>query len=208
MPTDPELLAAWLSGDRNAGNALFQRHFEAVRRFFVNKAAAGDVEDLVQQTFLACHEGKERFKGRSTFRTYLIGVAFNVLRGSYRRKAQRNKLFDPAKDSAADGGAGLSTLAVKHQEQRFLLDALRQIPLEHQTLLELFYWERMTGGQLAEIFEIPEDTVRSRLRRARELLGKAFEAQVRSGAGPSSSPNDLDDWAASIQKLLTSDDEE
>lgn len=208
MPTDRELLAAWRSGDRNAGNTLFQRHFGAMRRFFINKAAADDVEDLVQRTFLACQEGKERFRGRSKFRTYLFGVAFNILREFYRAKARHNKLFDPAKDSALDAGAGPSTLAVKHQEQQFLLQALRRIPLKYQTLLELFYWERMTGIQLAEVFEVPENTVRGRLRRAREMLAKEFAELVRSGANPSSSPIDLDQWAASVQKLLTSNDEE
>ncbi|MBC8069448.1 MAG: hypothetical protein IAG13_14020 [Deltaproteobacteria bacterium] len=43
---------AWQAGDREAGGALIDRYFDAVRRFFESKAH-DDIEDLIQQTFLA-----------------------------------------------------------------------------------------------------------------------------------------------------------
>ena len=86
MVDDWELLAAWRAGDAGAGNALVAAHFEAVSRFFRGKLG-DDVEDLLQQTFLACVEGKDRIAGVS-FKSYLFGVAtrrlFDHLRGRYR----------------------------------------------------------------------------------------------------------------------------
>ena len=54
----------------------------------------GRLEDLVQQTFMACVEGRERFRNDSTFRTYLFGVAHNVLRSHLRKRRREGERFD------------------------------------------------------------------------------------------------------------------
>jgi RNA polymerase sigma-70 factor (ECF subfamily) len=55
MDDDPQLLAAWCAGDKQAGAALVERHFASIYRFFRNKVA-GEVDDLVQRTFMSCLE--------------------------------------------------------------------------------------------------------------------------------------------------------
>ena len=64
MRADTELFEAWRNGDRKAGNDLFQRHFEAIERFFANKVDR-DIEELVQETFARCVSASERFEGQS-----------------------------------------------------------------------------------------------------------------------------------------------
>src|SRR5258706_576213 len=49
-------------------------------------------------------------------------------------------------------------------------EALCQLPVEQQTLLELHYWEDMDIANLAEVFEMPPTTIRTRLHRARKAL--------------------------------------
>src|SRR5262245_4038675 len=77
--TDDELLAAWRAGDRRAGEQLFDRHFKALTRFFRNKVTEG-MDDLIQQTVLGLLEGKHEFRGEGSFRSFVFGVAYNVLR--------------------------------------------------------------------------------------------------------------------------------
>jgi RNA polymerase sigma-70 factor (ECF subfamily) len=168
-----ELLRKWRAGDRAAGNALFQRHVPAAHRFFVNKAD-GQAGDLVQTTFLRICDSIDRFEGRSSFRVYMFGVAHNVLREFVRRKI-RDSARDLDELSIADLGAGPSTLVAARQEQALLYDALRHIPIEQQIALELYFWEKLTGPELAEVLEIPEATVRSRLQRGKQNLSKALE---------------------------------
>lgn len=167
---DFALLSAWRKGDRLAGNALFERHFDAVARFFKNKIDGG-VEDLVQETFLACIESEVRFEGRARFRTFLLGVARNKLLMHYRAKRTNRK--DPLTASVADMGCrsgSWGSWLARDEEQRIMLAALRRLPLESQILLELYYWEDLSGPELAQALEIPHNTVRSRLSRAREAL--------------------------------------
>ncbi|MFY0540440.1 RNA polymerase sigma factor [Nannocystis pusilla] len=76
--SDSQLLTAWRGGDQAAGEALFARHFASIARFFRNKIH-GDIEELIQRTFLGCLEGQQRFSGEGSFRGFLFGIARNVL---------------------------------------------------------------------------------------------------------------------------------
>src|SRR4051794_32823011 len=83
---DRALFEAWCDGDRAAGASLFDRHYEAIARFFRNKVDDASSSDLVQSTFLACTEGRERFRGASSFRTYLFSIAHHLLQKHYDRR--------------------------------------------------------------------------------------------------------------------------
>jgi RNA polymerase sigma factor (sigma-70 family) len=203
VPTDPELLEAWRRGDLAAGDELFNRHFAAIHRFFRNKVSDGRLEDLVQQTFMACVEGRERFRNDSTFRTYLFGVANNLLRDHYRAQKREPEALDFGKSSAIDVGAGPSTVVGKRREERLLLEALRNIPLESQIVLELYYWEEMSASQTADVLGIPEGTVRGRVRRAKELLKKELAKLARSPQELETTVGNLERWAAALRQQMS-----
>lgn len=199
--SDEELFASWADGDRRAGHELFARHFTSIRRFFTNKVDR-EVEDLVQRTFMACIEGRERFAQKSTFRTYLFGIAHNVVREHFRARGRGGATFDPELHSVCDGGVGPSTALGVREEQQIVLAALRRIPLEHQILLELYFWEELPAPRIAEIFEIPENTIRTRIRRGKQLLSEQLEQLARSPAALESARSKLDDWAQSLKALV------
>ncbi len=196
--TDLDLLDAWRGGDARAGNLLFRRHFAALARFFRNKVDVG-VEDLIQGTFLACIEGRDRFREASSFRTYLFAIARNLLYGYYRRQ---HRAVDFVQTSVIDLGASPSGPLGRREETAALLRALRSIPLEFQVVLELAYWEDMKAPEIAEILEIPANTVRGRLSRARAALRQALAAAALSPALLRSTLADLDGWAATLRAEL------
>lgn len=195
---DIELLTAWRSGDARAGNELFHRHFDSVCRFFSSKIQ-GDVEDLIQRTFLACVESRDRFAGQASFRAYLFGIARNVLHRYFRDKSRYKKRFSPLESTATDLAPGPSLLLADKREQRLLLTALRALPLDHQIILELYYWENLSGPELSLALELPEGTVRGRIRRAKQLLEAAIENCADSPELLRSTMADLESWARSIQ---------
>lgn len=199
--SDVELLEQWRAGDLGAGDELFNRHFAGVHRFFRNKVREGALEDLVQQTFMACVEGRERFRSDSTFRTYLLGVATNLLRDHYRRQ-RKAEVLDFGEASVEDAGVGPNTLLGRREEQRLLLEALRRIPIESQIVLELYYWEELSASQTAAVLGIPEGTVRGRVRKAKALLKKKLTVLSRSAAHLESTVQDLEGWAASLREIL------
>jgi RNA polymerase sigma factor (sigma-70 family) len=194
MGTDFELLEAWRQGDAKAGNQLFDRYFDVLFRFFRNKVSEG-AEDLVQQTFLALVQSRDSFRGDSSFRTYLFTAARSKLYTYLDRRA-RDGVVDYGITSCLDLGISPSAAYEKNQQHRELLQALRMLPVDLQVALELFYFERVRGPELAAVIGVPEGTVRSRLRRGRELLRERLLELQRSPALVESTLTDLDQWAA------------
>ncbi len=198
---DVELLEAWRGGDRRAGEELFERHYAAVSRFFRGKLDFG-VDDLVQRTFLACVEGRERIRGEASFRTYLFAVARNLLGKHYRGQHRHGDRIDFGVTSLHDLAPSPSVVVAEHEEQRLLLEALRRIPLDHQIVLELYYWERFTSAEIAEVLGEPHGTTRTRIRRAKQLLEEQLRALQGGRALVESTLADLESWAASLRELL------
>lgn len=198
MTADVELLVAWRAGDAAAGEALFQRYYPAIARFFSNKVG-GDPADLIQETFVGCLRGRDRIEDPERFRAYVFGVAYNVLRQHYRRRNADGDRIDFGAASVADLGAGPVTMMTASSEQRVLLAALRRIPVSFQVVLELFYWESLTSAAIAEVLGEPHGTIRTRLRRARELLEQEIGRVAEDPDLQRRTISDLDGWAESLR---------
>ena len=197
-PDDRTLLRAWKDGDTRSGEALFERHYAALERFFLNKASH-DHADLVQRTFLACVEKADTLRDEGSFRAFLFGIARYELLNFFRRKDKQMRVDDFSEQSSADLDPTPSQVLVDKREQRLLLEALRRIPLDLQIVLELSYWEDMTGPEIAEAVSLPEGTVRSRLRRARQLLDEQLSALADSPDLLQSTTANLDRWVAEVR---------
>lgn len=177
MSDDHALLARWRDGDRRAGDALFERHFKSVRRFFKSKVGPLHAEDLIQHTFLGCTKGIGDYRGEASFRTYLFAVARNVLYMHFRMQHRRQGPDpDVSVQSVVDLRTGLSTAVGKADERRLIQVALQHLPVEAQTLLELAYWEELSAVELADVFGVSPVTIRTRKHRAREKLRELVDA--------------------------------
>lgn len=195
-----ELLSAWRSGQRDAGEELVGRHWASIAGFF--RAKIGDqAADLISQTFLACVEGKDRIEGTNV-KAYLFAVARRRLADHFRRAAHAPAL-DCSLTSLADLRTGPLSQLARHERGTLLRDALTRIPLDDQIALELCYVEGLSTREIAEVLEIPENTVRSRLSRARaklrrvmvELAGPDEAALAETQLGAPDEPGDERDQA-------------
>lgn len=206
MASDFELLDAWRGGDRAAGSALLRRHFDALVRFFSNKVDDG-IEDLVQRTMLACIESRDRFRGDASFRTYVFQIARNEVYRHWRGRGSDREQIDGGVTSLRDLGASPSRALVHQRRQQLLLDALRNIPLDYQIALELHYWDQLTTAELAEVLGVPQGTVKTRLRRARQLVHE-WMGERDSELGQLSDPatsREFDEWATGVRSELAAD---
>src|SRR5262245_46678786 len=165
---DLSLLQQWRDGDRHAGEELFARHFTDIYQFFEHKVGL-DVDDLVQQTFMACVAGRDRFRGQSTFRTYLFAIARNHLY-MHLRKFSRAEHVDFEETSIGEIVTSLSSQLGHARDVEQLRVALVTLPAEQQLLLELHYWHELDAESLGEVFEATPGAIRVRLLRARNAL--------------------------------------
>ncbi len=202
MADDFELLDAWRAGDMEAGSQLFDRHFESIHRFLRNKVG-DDTDEVMQRTLLACVESRDRFRRASSFRTFLFGVARLELLTFYRRKRKLARNVALEHHSLYDLDPSPSTVVAQHMEHRLLHEALRRLPIDLQIALELHYWESMSATEIATVLEIPPGTVKSRLRRAKELLRQSMRELALTKEQLESTLGDLEGWAKSLGKALS-----
>jgi len=190
---DRDLLAAWHAGDRSKGEELFERHFDAIYRFFATKVDAADVGDLVQRTFLACVEAAGTYRGESSVRAFFFGVARRQLYRHYRSR-RRAPDVDFGVSSVADLAPSPSSVMARGQQERLVAEALRRVPLDLQVALELRYGEGLRGPELARVLDIPEGTVRSRLRRGLEAVRESIEELSQSREECRRALGHVDEW--------------
>ena len=198
MTPDAELVLAWQRGEQAAGEALFERCYEGIARFFFNKLSGGG-QDLIQNTFLACAKNIAGFRGDSSFRSYLYAIAYRQLCLHFRKQRRERERLDFTEVSAHDLGPSPSNVVAKREELRLLLAALRRIPLAHQIVLELHYWDAMKTAEIAEVLAIPVGTVRGRLRRGRALLEDAVTKLASSRDVLESTLGGLERWCEEIR---------
>jgi len=203
--TDQELLASWRSGVEAAGEILFERHYEAVRRYFRNKVPVAAARDLVQDTFLACLLARDRFRERSTFRTYLLGIAHHRMVDHLRTAARSRGALDVGELILADlSPAGEDAIAAK-RERRLLLRALRSLRFPLQVVLELRYWESMSDPEIAEVLDEPLGTIKTRLRAGRLALEDKLAELSSSAEELRSTLDSLQRWASRVRGSLARD---
>ena len=196
MSDDATLFQAWRQGDRSAGDALIARELDALRRFVAGKVAS-HADDLVQRTLLACAEATHAYRGESTFRAFLFGIARNVLHEHFRSQARHGSApLDFSQSSIMDIAPGVATITHKRAEQRVLVVALKRLPMDLQLMLELYYWEEMGIDELALELGVPPGTVKSRLHRARGLLAELIPAVEATPEETQSARAVLDTWSA------------
>jgi RNA polymerase sigma factor (sigma-70 family) len=201
VATDFELLERWQAGDRAAAKQLFERHFDAIYRFLASKVDSG-VEDLVQETFLACVQSRDRFRAASSFRGYLFGTARNVLLSHYRKRKRFESVDEVGESRLIDLEPTVSRMLAKREEERLLLEGLRRVPLDYQIILELYYWEGLDGPEVAEILGISLPAMRSRLHRAKQELQRQIESLAGAPDMLASTLSGLDGWARALRGRL------
>lgn len=178
-PTDAELVTASVR-DPDAFTRLFQRHWDDLYRFCLNRAGSAG-EDLAAEAFRVAFDRRGHYNALyHDARPWLFGIATNLLRDHFRTarreesKLERSAALDTL-DAVARSDAELDGL------ERQLLGphvaaALQGIPALDRDALLLLAWADLDYQQIAQALDVPIGTVRSRIHRARQRLREYLQA--------------------------------
>lgn len=177
--SDEALVAACAVDETAALGALFDRHSGAVYRFVARLAGAGDCEldDLVQLTFLEAWKSSARFASRGSARSWLFGIAANVvrhhIRGEARRRAAMRGLAEvpPSRTRRPDEDVARSELVDR------LAVALPALPHDLRVAFVLCDLENVSGVEAARLLGVREGTMWRRLHEARKRLRRSLEGR-------------------------------
>jgi len=180
---DAELVRLAQAGDAKAFEALVVKYQRRIARHVARYVkSAGDVEDVVQETFIRAYRGLRSFRGDSAFYSWLYRIATNAALNFLSRAPDDVLLGDTAPEERAeafepgvsDGENPERTLMAK-QIAETVQRALTRLQPELAEALMLYEVEGKAYAEIAEMLGVPIGTVRTRIFRAREFIAKRLE---------------------------------
>ena len=157
-------------GDRTALGELVSEHYPRVYRFCARRIGDDLGQDAAQETFLTMQRTIRRYEGRSSFETWLLGIAHNHCRNLARKRMRDPLALDESFESPAQDHGG------QVADNEALRCALGRLSPEHREVVLLHEVEGLTYAEVAEVAGVPEGTVKSRLfhafRNLREMMSE------------------------------------
>ncbi len=166
---DSTLISSACSGDSRSFARLVSFYEKKVRAFgmgfFKN---ASDTDDFIQEVFIKVYTHLGSFRGESLFSTWLMRIAYNTAINSVKRRKEYVSLSDDYEIIDADIGPEdrqlrkLTALAVR--------EALAELPERYAICLDLYFFNDMSHNEISEVLELPVNTVKSHIFRAKKIL--------------------------------------
>ncbi len=171
---DHILVEAARAGDLDAYDTLVRRHQAAVYRVALRMlGSSADADDVTQDTFLRAFHRLDRFRGRGSFRSWLLQIAHNTALNELARRVPEptgaaHEIVPDAPPARAPGGPAV---ALEESERRERLELkLTELSDEHRAVLVLRDLEGLSYEEIADITESPIGSVKGRLHRARNEM--------------------------------------
>ncbi len=181
--SDEQLMLAFSKGSSHAFEELFSRYKQPIFGFFRRRVTeSAQAEELTQETFVALLRAGARHEPRALFRTYLYAIGFKILR-AHRRKAALRATFFGQQNSAPDPSRWDAT-----ESGLWVRRAVGKLEAIDREILLLREFEQLSYAEIANLLELPLNTVRSRLFRARTALRNLLEPSAEPATNHAEQP--------------------
>lgn len=182
---DAELITRILKGDRESYRPIVTRYQNRLHAMVLGMVRNNeDARDITQNAFIKAYENLPTFRIESSFYTWIYRIAMNLAIDHCRKgKRRKTSAFDDTVAPRDDDGNLLDQApsdnaqkALQRKELRTLIfKALDDLPEEHREVVLLREIEGLSYKEIADIMDIPEGTVMSRLFYARKRLQIALK---------------------------------
>lgn len=179
-PPDAELVLKAQQGDLHAFDLLVERYHSKIYGLTYNMTSnREDAEDLTQEIFVKAYEALPRFKGKSSFYTWVYRIAVNKTI-NYRKKRNRKRALsldsfdqdiklDDAYHEMTAKGSPLRNISLSELQKK-LNEALQNLSEKHRTVVVMHDMQGIPHDEIAKVVGASVGTVRSRLFYARRQM--------------------------------------
>jgi len=152
--------------NKRAFDQLVRKYQSPVRRFFLNQTLGNTQlsDDLAQETFIKAYLNITKFRGLSSFSTWLMRIAYNVFYDDVRARKQTEDVdtsISALRQSASSGDSNL---------KMDIYAALALLKPDERICITLQLIDGYPIDQISKITGIPDNTVKSHLRRGKERM--------------------------------------
>ncbi len=157
--------------NKEAFDQLVRKYQSPVRRFFLNQTLGDEPlsDDLAQETFIKAYVNITKFRGLSSFSTWLFRIAYNV-HYDYRRKQSAELATTIDGEQAGRTAANSQSYTLNSSLKMDLYKALSLLKDEERTCITLQLIDGQPIDKISDITGIPQNTVKSHLKRGKEKL--------------------------------------
>lgn len=172
--SDESLIAKALNGDQSAWQQLVNRHQSALFYFGLRLLGSReDANDLLQDVLMVLCRNLGQYRGDSSFKSWLFGIAnYRAMDMLRRRKYSDND--DELAEMPADS-LSLPEQLASDRQQKQVQQQLRSLPAEQRLVLELKFYQQFTFDEIASQLAISSNTVKSRFYVALDKLRLQLE---------------------------------
>ena len=172
--SDSQLVARAQAGDQDAFAELVRRHSDHVFHLALSILGLGfapEAEDVAQEVFLKVHHALPLFRGDAEFGSWIYRITFNhAVNLKARARYQRPHLDDTLLSHVTTTEPGPHALLETALRDQSLSECIQTLPEVYQSALRLYYWLDTSVAEVAALLDVPENTAKSYLHRARQLL--------------------------------------
>lgn len=175
---DTELLFK-ISEGNEAAFADFYRLYEKRLYYFIKQKLNDPFEasDILNETFLEVWRKAGTFEGRSKVSTWLFGIAYFKTVDRMRKNGKVIVGDDQVPEQVDDSADAMACLLSKENGAHIKF-CLEQLKLPHRTVIELAFLQDMAYGEIAAIVECPENTVKTRMFHAKQLMKNCLSSRL------------------------------
>ena len=180
MNSEKSLINLVKKGDKKAYEVLVLQYQDrlvySVYKFLKDYELA---QDIAQEAFVKAFKNIEKFRGDSSFYTWIYRIAINTAKNFLSSKARSSEVYD---DEIMELKLSESAVTTENPENILeaeelrtkMMEAIQSLPDDIRTTLSLREFDGLSYEEIAKVQNCPIGTVRSRIHKGREILDKTF----------------------------------
>lgn len=178
MISDKELIIDVKKGNKASLELLVQRYYKIVYayvyRSILDKSTA---YDLTQEVFIKVLNNITSYIDKGSFKSWILMIAANQCRDHFRKKEYKTQnLSDPFEEyHESKDSISIPSILVRKKGRMQIIQKMQELPYEQREVVILRYFEDMKISEISKILQTSESTIKSRLYRGIQNLGKQIE---------------------------------
>ena len=193
MMEEKDLISRAARDDADAFRQLVETYQTPAYRLAARMCGPDGAEDVTQEAFLAAWRGLPQFRGDCRFSTWLYRLVNNAAIDYLRREKRHRDTGDVDDLELPDGDPSPQELAEQSDTRTAVRRGLDRLSPEHRQVLLLRYMQELDYGEIAQVLDVSEGTVKSRIARARLALRKILLQDGNFFGTPASNPSEREE---------------
>jgi RNA polymerase sigma factor (sigma-70 family) len=137
----------------------------------------GQAQEVVQDVFVTCYKHLEEYHNIKSYRSWIYRVTINRCKDKLRSSLLKRFIFNQeVLNNMNSLEPNPEDQVLKDREAEFLSKCVLALPVKYREAIILFYYEELSIDEISSLVDVNQNTIKTRLKRSRDLLKKVLES--------------------------------